>query len=511
MNAGPPVQVSPTDPAGTVTARRSANWKSLALVAAFAFVNAAAFQGSRGLYETTEGRYAECARETMLTGDWDDPVLDGHPHWSKPPLTYAAIMAGTRLCGNSPWGVRAYLVAAMVLAAAAVWWTGLSIWGPAAGRWAGVVFATSPAIAVAAHSVSADLLVALWTALTLAAFWHARTAHSRWAALGAWIFAGLGALTKGPPALLVPLATLGCAKLLLRRTEAWKPPYWTTALGLALFLAIGCGWFAEEATEHPGLFAYWIGQELVARNVTAEFNRNPGMFFVFAVYIPLLLLGTGPWLAYTLVRWRRSCKSWPWTGPISKTWTSAARWALLTGMAIPFLAFTCSRSRLAAYLTPLFVPQALLLGRGLERLLERGLIRVRTVHRLAWVLLVLIVVLKGLAAFPESAADMTRLAKRVEPILAANPATRLVSVGHRPLHGLKFHLKRDVEPLAPEHFAHRMLGSEDPHELFLVRTRQWPQLSVFVGPDFRIVQLGPHWVGIRRNAVPQAAIRTSGN
>ena len=102
MNAGPPVQVSPTVPAGTVTARRSANWKSLALVAAFAFVNAAAFQGSRGLYETTEGRYAECARETMLTGDWDDPVLDGHPHWSKPPLTYAAIMAGTRLCGNSP-------------------------------------------------------------------------------------------------------------------------------------------------------------------------------------------------------------------------------------------------------------------------------------------------------------------------------------------------------------------------------------------------------------------------
>lgn len=497
--------IPPSGPDNRRPAPRSIDWKSLALVAALAFANASAFQGSRGLFETTEGRYAECARETLLSGDWDDPVLDGYPHWSKPPLTYAAIMAGIRLGGYDPWSVRAYLVAAMVLAAAAVWWTGVSIWGPAAGCWAGVVFATSPALAVAAHSVSADMLVALWTALAIAAFWHARAARSRWAALGAWVFAGLGALTKGPPALLVPLATLGSASLLLRRTDAWRPFLWTTGTGIILFLAIGVGWFADEALDHPGLLAYWFGQELIARNVTAEFNRNPSPLFIFSTYVPLLLFGTGPWLAYALVRWRKGFRRWPWNGADPKSWDGAARWALLTGIVVPFLVFACSRSRLASYLTPLFVPLSLLLGRGLERLLARGQIRVRTVRRLALALLVLIVALKGLAALPESAADMTRLAKRLEPILANDPAIHLVSVGHRPLHGLKFQLQRDVEPLASENFAQRMLRPPDSHELFLIRTKQWPELATYAGADARIVPLGPHWVGLRPNAVSAAA------
>ena len=489
--------IPPSGPDNRRPAPRSIDWKSLALVAALAFANASAFQGSRGLFETTEGRYAECARETLLSGDWDDPVLDGYPHWSKPPLTYAAIMAGIRLGGYDPWSVRAYLVAAMVLAAAAVWWTGVSIWGPAAGCWAGVVFATSPALAVAAHSVSADMLVALWAALAIAAFWHARAARSRWAALGAWVFAGLGALTKGPPALLVPLATLGSASLLLRRTDAWRPFLWTTGTGIILFLAIGVGWFADEALDHPGLLAYWFGQELIARNVTAEFNRNPSPLFVFSTYIPLLLFGTGPWLAYALVRWRKGFRRWPWNGADPKSWDGAARWALLTGIVVPFLVFACSRSRLASYLTPLFVPLSLLLGRGLERLLARGQICIRTVRRLAVALLLLIVALKGLAALPESAADMTRLAKRLEPIIAGDPATRLASVGHRPLHGLKFHLRRDVELLASEDFARRMLRPPNPHELYLVRAKQWPELAAYAGANARIVHLGPHWVGIR--------------
>ncbi|HQC03833.1 MAG TPA: hypothetical protein PLQ73_15910, partial [Planctomycetota bacterium] len=39
-----------------------------------------AFQGSRGLYESTEGRYAECARQSMEQGTLDEPVLNGENH-----------------------------------------------------------------------------------------------------------------------------------------------------------------------------------------------------------------------------------------------------------------------------------------------------------------------------------------------------------------------------------------------------------------------------------------------
>ena len=125
-----------SSPPSPVPAARSYDWRSLLLVLALAFVGAASFQGSRGLYESTEGRYAETARETMLSGDYDDPILNSQPHWTKPPLTYMAIIPGIRLLGENPWGVRAYLVVAMVLAAGAVWLAAFSIWGAGAGRWA---------------------------------------------------------------------------------------------------------------------------------------------------------------------------------------------------------------------------------------------------------------------------------------------------------------------------------------------------------------------------------------
>ncbi|KPK99456.1 MAG: hypothetical protein AMK75_06425, partial [Planctomycetes bacterium SM23_65] len=94
-------------------ARREILLVVLAVVLAFGFL------GTRGLYETTEGRYAEAAREMIETGDWLVPRLDYEPHWAKPPLTYWALAGGMMLLGENEWGVRlapalAYLVTVWV-------------------------------------------------------------------------------------------------------------------------------------------------------------------------------------------------------------------------------------------------------------------------------------------------------------------------------------------------------------------------------------------------------------
>ncbi|MCK4510708.1 glycosyltransferase, partial [bacterium] len=73
------------------------------LLIVLAALLAFAFQGSRGLYETTEGRYAESAREMLETGDWLVPRLDYEPHWTKPPLTYWALAGGMALLGENEW------------------------------------------------------------------------------------------------------------------------------------------------------------------------------------------------------------------------------------------------------------------------------------------------------------------------------------------------------------------------------------------------------------------------
>ena len=471
------------------------DWRGLLLVAGVALVGTVSFQGSRGLYETTEGRYAECARETMASGDYDDPILNGLPHWTKPPLTYMAIMAGMRTFGNSPWGVRAYLVAAMVLAAGAVWRTGTCLWGSTAGIWAGLVFATSPVMAGAAHVASADMLTVLWVALAIAAFWHGHLRQSATSLLAMWLFLGLGFMTKGPPALLVPATVLPLAAVLLRKEMASRPPSWLPWVGLGLFLLVGVLWYVAEAAHNAGLLAYWLGDELVGRNVRGEFHRNPGLRYAFTIYLPLLLLGTGPWLPLVLLR-GRPLENWWRTAKAPSGATRAARLSLLAGVALPFAVFSLSQSKMPLYLAPLFVPLSLLLGRMIDVLIAQGRLRARTAALWAGLLLGLIVAGKGIKAQVEARQDMTRLAAALAPVLAREGHPPLYTATGRPLNGLEFHLDQLIESVRPRdlfaHMEERIRAGEAPR--YVVAKLRWEQVAGAAAGEMPQVSLGPNWL-----------------
>ena len=479
------------------------DWRSLGLVAVLAFVGTTAFQGSRGLYETTEGRYAECARETLASGDWDDPILNGRPHWTKPPLTYLAIMAGTRALGNNPWGVRAYLIVAMVLAAGATWWAGSAIWGAGAGRWAGAAFATAPAMAAAAHVASADMLTTTWVALAVAAFWHGVRHRSSWAWLGVWTFLGLALLTKGPPALLVPAAALPAAWWYVRRKGGARIDRRVAWGGWGLFLLVGVFWYVSEALETPGLWSYWIGDEIVGRNLRDEFDRNRGFAFVLTDYLPTLLLGAGPWIPIILWRGRPLRDLWR-AGPDLPLPAQAARVSLAAGVVLPFAVFALSKSKMPLYVVPLFVPLCLGLGRGLDLLIGQNRLRPRTVGIWLGVLLSLIVAVKGVWARVDRPKDMTRLAAWLEPALARGEFQDLYTISRAPRNGLEFHLGRLIEnvPAAavPAHVASRIAAGRT--AAYLVGKNDWGQLAPHVPGPVRQEALGKHWVLIIVEADP---------
>src|SRR5262245_29084429 len=68
-----------------IDVRPAIPWVALA---AFALVMGLAFIGTRGLWEPDEGRYAESAREMLVSGDYMTPHLGAQPHFTKPPMTY---------------------------------------------------------------------------------------------------------------------------------------------------------------------------------------------------------------------------------------------------------------------------------------------------------------------------------------------------------------------------------------------------------------------------------------
>ena len=202
------------------------------LLAVVAAIVALSFQGTRGLWLSTESRYAECAREMLDSGRWLEPQLDGQPHWSKPPPTYWAISAGLALLGRNEWGARLYDAAALVAATLAVAALAGAMWDRKTAILAGLIYATSPFPVAAANSVSTDTLLTLWLLLAVLAYWKAVAAaaapqeHHRgrsrlWIIL-MWACVGLGFATKGPPALLVP-ASIVVFHLIARRRGRTMP------------------------------------------------------------------------------------------------------------------------------------------------------------------------------------------------------------------------------------------------------------------------------------------------
>lgn len=406
-------------------------------------------QGTRGLQETSETRYAECAREMLVTGNWLEPSLDFQPHWTKPPFTYWAMAAGMKLCGVNAWGVRLPAVLALVLATWAVTAAGRRLGGAATGLAAGTAFALGFLPVAGANTATTDIYLCMAEALAGAAFLFAATesdvALRRRYAAAMWAAFGLAFLVKGPPGLLPLLAFLPWNFLQPRERRV---PF-GSPVGWLLFLAIGFGWYVAMLARHPDLLKYYVEREVVAR-IAADEGHNPEWYGGLTIYGPVLLLALGApglWalgLAFVRGGWARGAR---W----KQLWaTRDSRLLLVLWLALPLVVFSISKSKLHLYVLPLAAPLALMAGYVLAR---RASVRAFAV--LAAVSLVFIVAAKTAYSLLPARRDMAALGREVQAVRAQLPPGHAVVVWDEPRnHGLTFYLGLQppglLERIAPE-------------------------------------------------------------
>lgn len=470
-------------PSQTSTAQGESR-KLLPTTLLLAALLALSFQGSRGLYESTEGRYARCAQETLQSGSLLEPMLNGEHHWSKPPLAYLPIAAGIHLFGNNAWGARGFQGILFLLAVLAVYAAGRELWNPGTGALAALVYATSPFIIGAANTVSTDNLLVLFEAVAVACYWRAvRHRDQRYMVL-AWTALAFAFLTKGPVALF-PLLGILPAHYHLRRVGA-NPPRLASLPGLTAFFTIGLSWYVLEILRHPDLLDRWLVHETLDRFATDEYRRNAEFHKAFTIYSPILLFGTGPWAI--LLAWKRNA-----LGITKGTFTNWRAWCptpeatyLLTAIFIPLLLLMISQSRLPLYALALFPPIALALGRGLARTIANHTFAERTVLIIAITLSAILLPIKGASAWYPSRRDMGQLAQNLRPVLAEYPQASMLLLYNEPLNGLEYYLNRPIpmHPLptadSPEEGENR--GPIEAGTLVLARTKHLRSFSMFL-PD----------------------------
>lgn len=350
----------------------------LTLVIILAFIAAFSFQGSRGLYETTEGRYAEAAREMVERGNYLIPTLDYRPHWTKPPLAYWGLAGGIKLFGQSEWGLRFSNSLAFFLTTIAVLILGSVLWEQKVGLIAGLIYLSSPFPLFGANAVSTDTLLTLWEVLAVLCYLKAYRGVAPspkrvWVAV-MWIAFGLGFLTKGPPGLL-PLIPL----IVWNYTRKDRVPFFT-GFGVLLFLIIGFSWFIVVTIENSQLVKYFLKTEVIER-VSSKAVHNSEWYGPFTVFLPVLLAGQGPWLYFSARALWRSAR----IGPrrfVSFISNSEEVLFLLLWISLPLLIFSVVQSRLELYVLPLYAPIALLAAfwiKGFESITRTRLFVVATI------------------------------------------------------------------------------------------------------------------------------------
>lgn len=312
--------------------------------------------GGRDLWAPDEGEYAQISQEMLESGDWTIPRMNALPWAQKPPLFNWAIATLSLLPGRVT-ELTARLPSALMgmVGVLATYWLGKTLYGGSTGLFSALILATSPLYIHQARWVQVDMLMAGLVTLTLSSFYLGYihpTRRLRYYLLGS-LFIGLGTLTKGPLAVVLPGLTLLTFTVLKGELKEFLTR--KLFLCLLLFLAVTCPWY---------IAVYFKGGPDFARELLLK--HNFGMFFdtwshkqPFYYYLWNL-----PWTFFPWIVFLPSALA-----HLFSTGERQQRLFLLSWFIGMFCFFSLSQAKQGKYLLPLLPCLALIVGRFWESIL----------------------------------------------------------------------------------------------------------------------------------------------
>ncbi|HET7220993.1 MAG TPA: glycosyltransferase family 39 protein [Vicinamibacterales bacterium] len=253
--------------------------------------------GGSSIWDANEAFYVETPREMIERGDYINPTFNYEPRQNKPVLSYWIVAGFYKAFGVSP-GVQRVPIAIGGLALIATAFFLARAAAPAAlardaAWWAALGLAISPRLLMFARRIFIDIYISMFMALTLL-FFALAEGHPQRRRLFLtlmYVSVGLGVLTKGPIAILLP--GLAFAGYLLAHRELGRIKEMLVPLGTIVVLAIVVPWYA--AIYHQwgwGPIKSFLFGENVARYVDGV---GVGADRPVWWYLPVVFSDSFPW------------------------------------------------------------------------------------------------------------------------------------------------------------------------------------------------------------------------
>ena len=334
------------------TARHEVATLSLGLVI-FCFFAFFYNLGGSALFEPTEGRNAEIAREILYSHDWVTPHDDFVPVLDKPIFFHWLIALCYKLFGVSEWSARLPSALAGLGSVVLIYLFARKSFGFWEAAWSSLILASGVQFYALSRIVIFDMPLNFFVTLSLCSFyWAANTdLEFKKGAFYLLMYGAMGGATliKGPIGLFLPGMVIVFYMLVTNKWFLLRQM--NLFYGVLVFLIVVIPWYVFAEVKNPGYLYYFLWEENLVRFFTSHFNRNEPVYYFFEV----LAVGFMPWtfLFPYLIRaqWKKSK---------DETTLFLVLWA-----GLPFIFFSFSQAKLSHYILPVYPPLAILAGTAL--------------------------------------------------------------------------------------------------------------------------------------------------
>jgi 4-amino-4-deoxy-L-arabinose transferase-like glycosyltransferase len=323
--------------------------------------------GASSIWDANEAFYAETPREMIESGDYINPAFNYEPRFNKPVLSYWIVAGLYQVFGVSVAVERLAITGMAMIMVMAAWFIARAVsTQPLAPLLAALGLAAGPRFFMFSRRIMVDMAVTAMMTLTLLFFVLAeRYPERRRLFLGLmYVSVGLGVLTKGPVAAVIPFLVfvtyLAVHRELARLREMMIP------LGTVIAVAIVVPWYAALYAQHGWTYIrdFFIGENFGRFTGTEDFGpQSRGLDF----YLPVLISDALPWslcLPAIGTTWWRERRSAP------PSIESRLRTLLLLWIAVIVVFFSFSQTKQDLYIFPVVAAIAALGGDWVARALR---------------------------------------------------------------------------------------------------------------------------------------------
>lgn len=264
------------------------------------------FLNANSIWDANEAFYVETPRQMILSGDYVTPVFNDTPRLNKPVLSYWIVAGLYHVFGVSVGVERLGIAMGALGIVLAGFLLGRALRSHLTGLLAALIMATAPRMVMFSRRIFIDIYITLFMALALACFVLAERdpAHRRRWLLAMYVAIGLGVLTKGPVALVIPVIVAAVWFTIERRWSDIRRL--SLGAGLLIVAAIVLPWYAALVLRHgwEPVSTFLLGENLERYTTSmAPGDRS------FGYYLPVLFGDLFPWAPLLVVpiasAWRR--------------------------------------------------------------------------------------------------------------------------------------------------------------------------------------------------------------